>query len=31
VGTIVIIYDKNSFVSAKAWAEEDKQKQANAP
>jgi peptidoglycan hydrolase-like protein with peptidoglycan-binding domain len=31
VGTIVIIYDKNSFVSAKAWAEEDKQKQADAP
>jgi hypothetical protein len=28
VGTIVIIYDKNSFVSAKAWAEEDKQKRA---
>ena len=28
VGTIVIIYDKDSFVSAKAWAEEDKQKQA---
>jgi peptidoglycan hydrolase-like protein with peptidoglycan-binding domain len=27
VGTIVIIYDKDSFVSAKAWAEEDKQKQ----
>ena len=28
VGTIVIIYDKDSFVSAKAWAEEDRQKQA---
>ena len=28
VGTIVIIYDKHSFVSARAWAEEDKQKQA---
>ena len=28
VGTIVIIYDKDSFVSAKSWAEEDKQKQA---
>jgi hypothetical protein len=28
VGTIVIIYDKDSFVSAKAWADEDKQKQA---
>jgi len=25
VGTIVIIYDKDSFVSAKAWAEADKQ------
>jgi peptidoglycan hydrolase-like protein with peptidoglycan-binding domain len=28
VGTIVLIYDKESFVSAKAWAEADKQKQA---
>jgi len=28
VGTIVIIYDKDSFVSAKSWAEADKQKQA---
>jgi len=28
VGMIVIIYDKNSFVSAKAWAEADKQNQA---
>jgi peptidoglycan hydrolase-like protein with peptidoglycan-binding domain len=28
VGTIVLIYDKQSFVSAKAWAEVDKQKQA---
>ena len=28
VGTIVIIYDKDSFVSAKAWAEEDRLKQA---
>ena len=28
VGTIVLIYDKESFVSAKQWAEEDKQKQA---
>ena len=27
VGTIVLIYDENSFVSAKAWAEADKQKQ----
>jgi hypothetical protein len=27
VGTIVVIYDKDSFVSAKAWAEEDKQKE----
>jgi peptidoglycan hydrolase-like protein with peptidoglycan-binding domain len=27
VGTIVLIYDKQSFVSAKQWAEEDKQKQ----
>ncbi len=29
VGTIVLIYDKESFVSAKAWAEADKQKQAS--
>jgi peptidoglycan hydrolase-like protein with peptidoglycan-binding domain len=30
VGTIVLIYDKQSFVSAKEWAESDKQKhQAN--
>src|SRR5258705_6550077 len=28
VGTIVLIYDKESFVSAKNWAEADKQKQA---
>ena len=28
VGTIVLIYDKDSFVSAKDWAEADKQKQA---
>ena len=28
IGMIVIIYDKNSFVSAKAWAEADKQNQA---
>ncbi|HEV7745477.1 MAG TPA: L,D-transpeptidase family protein [Pyrinomonadaceae bacterium] len=27
VGTIVVIYDTNSFVSAKAWAEQDKQKE----
>jgi peptidoglycan hydrolase-like protein with peptidoglycan-binding domain len=27
VGTIVLIYDKQSFVSAKDWAEADKQKQ----
>ena len=27
VGTIVLIYDKQSFVSAKEWAETDKQKQ----
>jgi hypothetical protein len=27
VGTIVVIYDKNSFVSAKAWAEQDKQRE----
>ena len=32
VGTIVIIYDKDSFVSAKAWGEADKQKQtSNVP
>jgi peptidoglycan hydrolase-like protein with peptidoglycan-binding domain len=31
LGTIVLIYDKQSFVSAKAWAEADRQKQeANA-
>lgn len=29
VGTIVIIYDKDSFVSAKDWGEADKQKQAS--
>ncbi|PWT93436.1 MAG: hypothetical protein C5B55_04565 [Blastocatellia bacterium] len=28
VGTIVLIYDKDSFVSAKDWAEADKQKEA---
>lgn len=28
VGTIVVIYDKDSFVSAKAWAEQDKQREA---
>jgi hypothetical protein len=28
VGTIVLIYDKDSFVSAKDWVEEDKKKQA---
>jgi hypothetical protein len=28
VGTIVLIYDSESFVSAKEWAEADKQKQA---
>jgi len=28
VGTIVLIYDKESFVSAREWAEADKQKQA---
>jgi lipoprotein-anchoring transpeptidase ErfK/SrfK len=27
VGTIVLIYDKQAFVSAKDWAEADKQKQ----
>jgi L,D-transpeptidase catalytic domain len=31
VGTIVLIYDKDSFVSAKDWAEADKQKQAQNP
>jgi peptidoglycan hydrolase-like protein with peptidoglycan-binding domain len=30
VGTIVLLYDQDSFVSAKDWAEEDKQKQASA-
>jgi L,D-transpeptidase catalytic domain/Putative peptidoglycan binding domain len=30
VGTIVIIYDQDSFVSAKDWAEADKQKQASS-
>jgi hypothetical protein len=31
VGTIVLVYDKESFVSAKDWAEEDKLKRvANA-
>ena len=28
VGTILLIYDTQSFVSAKEWAEADKQKQA---
>jgi peptidoglycan hydrolase-like protein with peptidoglycan-binding domain len=28
IGTIVLIYDKQSFVSAREWAEADKQKQA---
>jgi lipoprotein-anchoring transpeptidase ErfK/SrfK len=28
VGTIVLVYDKESFVSAKDWAEDDKLKQA---
>jgi hypothetical protein len=28
VGTIVLVYDKESFVSAKSWAEDDKLKQA---
>jgi hypothetical protein len=27
LGTIVLIYDRRSFVSAKDWAEADKQKQ----
>ena len=31
VGTIVIIYDKDSFVSAKEWGEADKQKAASVP
>lgn len=31
VGTIVLIYDKESFVSAKEWAEADRQKQATIP
>ena len=31
VGTIVIIYDKDSFVSAKAWGEADKQKAVSIP
>lgn len=32
VGTIVLIYDAQSFVSAQEWAEEDKQKEArNTP
>jgi peptidoglycan hydrolase-like protein with peptidoglycan-binding domain len=32
VGTIVLLYDKDSFVSAKDWAEADKEKQAaNVP
>ena len=30
VGTIVLLYDQDSFVSGKDWAEEDKQKQAAA-
>jgi hypothetical protein len=28
VGTIVLIYDAQSFVSAKEWAQADKEKQA---
>jgi hypothetical protein len=28
IGTIVLIYDSESFVSAKDWAEEDKRKEA---
>ena len=28
IGTIILIYDAQSFVSAKAWAEDDKQKAA---
>jgi hypothetical protein len=28
LGTIVLIYDKLSFVSAKDWAKADRQKQA---
>jgi hypothetical protein len=32
VGTIVLVYDRDSFVSAKDWAEADKQKEAtNTP
>ena len=27
IGTIVLTYDKHSFVSAKDWAEADRQKQ----
>lgn len=30
VGTILLIYDRDSFVSAKEWAEADKQKQASS-
>jgi hypothetical protein len=30
VGTILLIYNKDAFVSAKEWAEADKQKQASA-
>jgi L,D-transpeptidase catalytic domain/Putative peptidoglycan binding domain len=30
VGTILLIYDQDSFVSAREWAEADKQKQATA-
>jgi len=30
VGTIVLLYDKESFVSAKEWVEADKEKQATA-
>lgn len=29
IGTIVLVYDKRSFVSAKEWAEADKQKQSS--
>jgi len=29
VGTILLIYDEQSFVSAKQWAAEDKQKEAS--
>jgi hypothetical protein len=28
VGTIVLLYDSDSFVSARDWAENDKQNQA---